>query len=134
MRKIYTYISNFYKFLQVNASKHACNLSFKTSSYLIIWLFEKFYIGIFFSEKKILPSFSALLGSTRFNMAIIGFLGTAIFYTLRNDLSVSIVCMVNTTSTEKVSKSAMCPGENKTTETDTTNTVSKLQLYNEKFV
>ncbi|VDN02953.1 unnamed protein product [Thelazia callipaeda] len=41
-----------------------------------------------------------LLGSTRLNLAFIGFLGCVIVYALRSNVSFAIVCMVNSTAVE----------------------------------
>ncbi|VDO42560.1 unnamed protein product, partial [Onchocerca flexuosa] len=46
---------------------------------------------------------TALLGSARLNLALIGFLGCIIIYTLRTNVSVAIVCMVNSTAVEMLS-------------------------------
>ncbi|VDN28758.1 unnamed protein product, partial [Gongylonema pulchrum] len=43
---------------------------------------------------------TALLGSTRFNLALIGFLGCVVIYALRSDVSFAIVCMVNSTAVD----------------------------------
>ncbi|VDK76482.1 unnamed protein product, partial [Onchocerca ochengi] len=44
-----------------------------------------------------------LLGSARLNLALIGFLGCIIIYALRTNVSVAIVCMVNSTAVEMLS-------------------------------
>lgn len=45
----------------------------------------------------------ALLGSARFNLAIIGLLGCTVIYATRGDLSFAMVCMVNSTAVKKLS-------------------------------
>ncbi|CAG9540994.1 unnamed protein product [Cercopithifilaria johnstoni] len=46
---------------------------------------------------------TALLGSARFNLALVGFLGCVAIYALRTDVSFAIVCMVNSTAVDMLS-------------------------------
>ncbi|EFO13540.2 hypothetical protein LOAG_14988 [Loa loa] len=73
---------------------------------------------------------TALLGSARFNLALIGFLGCVVIYALRTDVSFAIVCMVNSTAVEMLSgtgganitkKASACAlhGDSESTEKDT---------------
>lgn len=43
------------------------------------------------------------MGSARFNLALVGFLGCVVAYALRNDVNFAIVCMVNSTAVELLS-------------------------------
>lgn len=45
----------------------------------------------------------ALIGSSRLNLALIGFLGCVVVYALRSDVSFAIVCMVNSTAVDALS-------------------------------
>uniref|UniRef100_A0A0R3RHV9 Sialin n=1 Tax=Elaeophora elaphi TaxID=1147741 RepID=A0A0R3RHV9_9BILA len=49
---------------------------------------------------------TALLGSARFNLALVGFFGCVIIYALRTDVSFAIVCMVNSTAVDMLSASS----------------------------
>ncbi|MCP9258952.1 putative transporter C38C10.2 [Dirofilaria immitis] len=46
---------------------------------------------------------TAVLGSARFNLALVGFLGCIIVYALRTNVSFAIVCMVNSTAVDMLS-------------------------------
>ncbi|KAK6101024.1 Major Facilitator Superfamily protein [Brugia malayi] len=74
---------------------------------------------------------TALLGSARLNLALVGFLGCVVIYALRTDVSVAIVCMVNSTAvdmitgagdinvTKKATATCSVQSETKSTEKDT---------------
>ncbi|MFH4978126.1 hypothetical protein AB6A40_004835 [Gnathostoma spinigerum] len=53
---------------------------------------------------------SALLGSQRLGLAVVGFFGCALLYMLRTDLSFAIVCMVNSTATDDDGKHSSACG------------------------
>ncbi|VDK52893.1 unnamed protein product [Gongylonema pulchrum] len=84
---------------------------------------------------------TALLGSTRFNLALIGFLGCVVIYALRSDVSFAIVCMVNSTAVDllagntksNVSKHTTCqirddPADTLNSKKDVSSEISSLEI------